>query len=138
MTRTSVRWPRCISKAGKGPANFFFNLTPVGTAAGPITLPYKGEDSAGRRHFSSQDFTPRYDLVPPCVVLQYQTNNPVDGTAVPLFSSDVYPAESTGETPFAMVVPIDLTGAIVVNQVGYLDCEPLACVGGTQAEKRAL
>jgi len=38
---------------------------------------------------------------------------------------------------FAMVCPIDLLGASVTISTGTLDCEPLACVGGTHAQKRA-
>jgi hypothetical protein len=38
--------------------------------------------------------------------------------------------------PFAMVCPIDLLGAALTTETGTLDCEPLACVGGTHAAKR--
>src|ERR1035437_1041279 len=34
FAKISARWPRCISNDGNGPVNFFFNLMPVGTAAG--------------------------------------------------------------------------------------------------------
>jgi len=117
-------------------ANLAAMSAPTGTGPGPITLPYKGTDSAGRRHHSSQ-LTPRYDLVPPQVVLQYQTNTTVNGLAAPGWYNDVYPPASTGQVPFAMVVPIDLSGASLTTMTGQLDCEALACVGGTQAGKRA-
>jgi hypothetical protein len=109
---------------------------PTTTAPGPVTLPYKGTDSAGRKHFNSE-LTPRYDLIPPQVVIQYQTNNTVNGLAAPSWFNDVYPPASTGQVPFALVVPIDLTGASFTTMTGQLDCEALACVGGTHAQKRA-
>ena len=122
-------------------ANIAGMSTPTGTGPGPITLPYKGADSAGRKHFSTHGFTPRYDLIPPQVVLQYQINNTFNGKSAPSFSFDVYPAVvnglQDGQMPFAMVCPIDLTGAATTTETGTLDCEPLACVGGTHAAKRA-
>jgi len=108
-----------------------------GATPGPITLPYKGADAAGRQHHSSKGFTPRYDLIPPQVVLQYQINNTYNGKAAPTWTNDVYPGGSTGQAPFALVCPIDLTGAAMTTETGTLDCEPLACVGGTHAAKRA-
>jgi hypothetical protein len=36
-----------------------------------------------------------------------------------------------------MVVPIDLTGVTATTMSGTLDCEPLACIGGTHPQKRA-
>lgn len=117
-------------------ANLAALAAPTGTGPGPITLPYKGTDRFGRTHFSSMDFTPRYDLVPLAVVLQYQTNNTIGGQSVPLYQTDAWPVNSTGQTPFALVAPIDLTGAVIVSQSAHLDCEALACVGGTQASKR--
>lgn len=122
-------------------ANIAAMSTPTGTGPGPITLPYKGTDSAGRKHYSSRGFTPRYDLIPPQVVLQYQINNTVNGKPAPSWQNDVYPAtvggSSSGQMPFALVCPIDLTGASITTETGQLDCEPLACVGGTHAAKRA-
>jgi len=122
-------------------ANLAALSAPTGTGPGPITLPYKGADGTGRRHFSSKGFTPRYDLVPPQVVLQYQINNTYNGKPAPIWTNDVYPAtvggSSIGQMPFAMVCPIDLTGASVTSETGTLDREPLACVGGTHAQKRA-
>jgi hypothetical protein len=121
-------------------ANIAAMSTPSGTAPGPITLPYKGVDATGRCHFSTHSFTPRYDLIPPQVVLQYQINNTYNGKPAPIWTNDVYPAtvggSSIGQMPFAMVCPIDLTGASVTSETGTLDCEPLACVGGTHAQKR--
>lgn len=114
---------------------------PTETGPGPITLPYRGSDAAGRRHFSSKGFTPRYDLVVPQVVLQYQTNNTVDGKQAPSFANDVYPASvggvTGGQLPFAMVCPIDLAGTSSTTEFASLDCEPVACVGGSHADKRA-
>ena len=122
-------------------ANLAAMTTPVGTGPGPVTLPYRGVDAAGRRHFSSKSFTPRYDLIPPQVVLQYQIANTVNGKPAPTWTNDVYPlnADGTndGQMPFAMVCPIDLTGAALTTETGTLDCEPLACVGGTHTQKRA-
>ena len=117
-------------------ANIAAMTPPTTTAPGPVTLPYKSTDSAGRTHFTSE-LTPRYDLVPPQVVIQYQTNNTVNGKAAPSWNNDVYPAGSTGQVPFAMVVPIDLTGSSSTTMTAQLDCETLACVGGTHAQKRA-
>ena len=57
--------------------------------------------------------------------------------AAPAWSADVYPPGSTGQLPFALVAPIDLTGASVTTETGQLDCEALACIGGTHAQKRA-
>ena len=122
-------------------ANLAALSTPSGTGPGPITLPYKGTDSAGRSHFSTRGYTPRYDLVIPQVVLQYQINNTIDGKSAPMFTDDVYPAtvggSTDGQMPFAMVCPIDLTGSTMVTETGTLDCEPVACIGGTHAAKRA-
>jgi hypothetical protein len=106
-------------------ANLAALSAPSGTAPGPITLPYKGVDSAGRCHFSSKGFTPRYDLIPPQVVLQYQINTTVNGQAAPSFTTDAYPSGSTGQTPFAMVCPIDLSGASLTTEIGTLDCQAL-------------
>jgi hypothetical protein len=71
------------------------------------------------------------------VVIQYQKNNTVNGKPAPVWTSDVYPPGSNGQTPFAMVVPIDLAGASITISTGQLDCEPLACVGAAHADKRA-
>ncbi|HSY18247.1 MAG TPA: hypothetical protein VK815_07940, partial [Candidatus Acidoferrales bacterium] len=109
---------------------------PAGSAPGPITLPWRASDAKGRRHFTSE-LTPRHDLVPPQVVLQYMISNTLNGQPAPTWFNDVYPAGSTGQMPFAMVVPIDLTGAATTTQTAQLDCEPLACIGGTHAAKRA-
>ncbi len=117
-------------------ANIAAMSAPTGTAAGPITLPYKGTDAAGRKHLSSE-LTPRYDLIPPQVVIQYQTANTIDGKSAPGYANDVYPGGSDGKAAFAMVVPIDLSGFSASTMTGQLDCETLACVGGTQASKRA-
>ena len=95
---------------------------PTATGPGPITLPYRGTDAAGRLHVST-DLTPRYDLVPASVVCQYQINNTVNGKAAPSFTNDVYPALSTGKEPFAMVVPIDLSGQVTTITTAELDCE---------------
>jgi hypothetical protein len=117
-------------------ANLAALAAPATTAPGPITLPFRGKDAAGRSHFST-DLTPRYDLVPPQVVLQYQINNTINGKPAPTFTNDVYPAGSNGQEPFALVCPIDLTGATITTATATLDCEPLACIGGTHAQKRA-
>ena len=105
-------------------ANLAAMSAPTGTGPGPLSLVYRGADSAGRKHFSS-DLTPRYDLIPSQVVLQYQINNTVNGKPAPSWEYDVYPGGSTGETPFAMVCPIDLTGTSKTVTTGQLDCEPL-------------
>lgn len=106
-------------------ANIAALSTPTGTGPGPITLPYKGVDSAGRRHFSTKGFTPRYDLIPPQVVLQYQINNTYNGKPAPGWVNDAYPSASTGQAPFAMVCPIDLLGASATSETGQLDCQAL-------------
>jgi hypothetical protein len=59
------------------------------------------------------------------VVLQYQINNTYNGKSAPIWTNDVYPGGSTGQAPFALVCPIDLTGAAVTSETGTLDCEPL-------------
>jgi len=106
-------------------ANLAAMSPPNGTGPGPITLPYKGRDSAGRVHYSTKGFTPRYDLIPPQVVLQYQINNVLNGKPAPVWTNDVYPGGSTGQMPFALVCPIDLTGANGTVTTGQLDCQPL-------------
>ena len=110
-------------------ANLAALSTPTGTGPGPITLPYKGGDSAGRQHFSTRGFRPCYDLVPPQVVLQYQINNTYNGKPAPSWTNDVYPStvggSSNGQMPFALVCPIDLLGAAITAETGTLDCEPL-------------
>ena len=63
-------------------ANLAALSTPTGTGPGPITLPYKGTDSAGRSHLNT-DLIPRYDLVPPVVCIQYQTNTTTNGLHAP-------------------------------------------------------
>jgi len=108
-------------------ANIAGMVSPSTTAPGPITLPYKGIDAAGRTHHSSKSFTPCYDVIPPQVVLQYQINNTYNGKPAPAWTNDVYPANSTGLMPFAMVCPIDLTGAGATVKTGTLDCQPLMC-----------
>lgn len=105
-------------------ANIAALTAPTTTAPGPITLPWRGTDSKGRKHFTS-DLTPRYDLIPPQVVIQYQINNTLNGKSAPTWSNDVYPAGSTGQVPFGMVVPVDLTGASFTTVSGTLDCEAL-------------
>ncbi len=109
---------------------------PTTTAPGPITLPFRGVDSLRRSHFSTE-FVPRYDLIPSQVVLQYLINETLNGKPYPQWTEDVYPPASTGQAPFALVVPIDLTGASITQEQGTLDCEALACIGGSQATKRA-
>ena len=109
---------------------------PTTTAAGPITLPYEGADAYGRRHLGSE-LTPRYDLVPPQVVIQYQIANTIDGRSAPGYLNDVYPPGSDGKVAFGMVVPIDLSGYSATTMSGQLDGEAMECVGGTQASKRA-
>ena len=110
-------------------ANLAALTTPVGTGPGPITLPYKGRDPAGRAHYSTHGFTPRPDLIPPQVVLQYQINNTRSGKPAPAWTNDVYPASvgggADGQMPFALVCPIDLLGANVTTETGTLDCQPL-------------
>ena len=110
-------------------ANIAAMSAPAGTGPGPITLPYKGADATGRCHFSTKGFTPRYDLIPPQVVLQYQINDTVNGKPAPIWTNDVYPASvsgsSDGQMPFAMVCPIDLTGAAVTTESGTLDVQSL-------------
>ncbi len=110
-------------------ANLAALPAPTATAPGPITLIYKGTDSAGRRHFSTQSFTPRYDLIPPQVVIQYQINNTFNGKSSPTFTNDVWPlsvnGNSDGQMPFAQVCPMDLTGAAITTQTGTLDSQPL-------------
>jgi hypothetical protein len=112
-------------------ANLAAMSAPAGTAPGPITLVYRGKDATGRVHHSSQGFVPRYDLVIPQVVLQYQIANTINGKAAPTWTNDVYPAtvggSADGQMPFALVCPIDLTGANEVVETGTLDCEPLMC-----------
>ena len=111
-------------------ANLAAMSSPAGTGPGPVTLPYKGVDALGRRHYSSHGFTPRYDLIPPQVVLQYLINNTYNGKSAPSWTNDVYPptvnGSADGQMPFAMVCPIDLTGAAVTSETGTLDCQPLA------------
>ena len=110
-------------------ANLAALASPAGTGPGPITLPYKGTDAGGRQHFSSKSFTPRFDLIPPQVVLQYQINNTFNGKSAPSWTNDVYPAvvggNSDGQMPFAVVCPIDLTGNAITTETGTLDCQPL-------------
>jgi hypothetical protein len=122
-------------------SNIAAMATPAGTGPGPVTLPYEGVDALGRQHHSSHGFTPRYDLIPPQVVLQYQINNTYNGKPAPSWTNDVWPpsvgGSADGQMPFALVCPIDLTGAAVTSETGTLDCEPLACVGGSHAAKRA-
>lgn len=109
---------------------------PTTTAPGPVTLPWRGADALGRVHFSTE-LTPRYDLIPTAVLVQYQINDQVDGRNSPSWVTDAHPPGASGKTPFALVVPVDLTGATVTTVQAQLDCEPVACIGGTHAEKRA-
>ncbi len=119
-------------------ANLAAMSVPTGTGPGPITLPYKGADALGRLHHSSKGFTPRYDLLPPQVVLQYQINNTYNGKPAPAWTNDVYPAtvggQSDGRMPFAMVCPIDLLGASETSETGTLDCEPLMVTAAQTGE----
>src|ERR1017187_407927 len=55
-------------------ANIAAMSAPTGTGPGPITLPYRGTDAAGRQHESSDNFEPRWDLCHAQVVLQYLIN----------------------------------------------------------------
>lgn len=109
---------------------------PTTTAPGPIILAWRGKDAQGRSHFNTE-LRPRYDLIPPQVVLQYQQNNTVNGANAPAFATDAYPALSDGKTPFAMVVPIDLTGNAFTQLTGRLDCETVVATASTHAAKRA-
>jgi hypothetical protein len=70
------------------------------------TMPY----ADGVMHFTSE-IIPRFDLVPPAVVLQYQKTSNVGGSTYNDFGYDAYPPGSTGLVPRSMVVPIDLRGA---------------------------
>lgn len=117
-------------------ANIAAMTAPTTTAAGPITLVYKGTDAGGRRH-ESTELTPRYDLIPPVVCIEYQSNSTINGQSAPTWTTDIYPTGVSTIQPFALVAPVDLTGYSESVIDGTLDCEALACVGGTQASKRA-
>lgn len=66
----------------------------------------------GAEH-STTEIVPRYDLVAPAVVIQYQKTSTVSGVTYEDFGTDAYPLLSTGRGVRQMVVPIDLRGANV-------------------------
>ena len=83
-------------------------------SAGTVTLPYSGTDANGRMHKSS-DLKDHPDLVPSQVVIQYQQTNTTNGKNTIYWTSDVYPALSTGAAVQALVVPIDITGPAITT-----------------------
>jgi len=71
-----------------------------------VSLPY----GDGIKHTTSQ-ITPRYDLQPPSVVLQYQKISTTDSGSLADNGVDAYPLGSDGRAVGSMVVAIDLRGA---------------------------
>jgi hypothetical protein len=96
-------------------------------ALAALNLPF----ADGVRHVSSE-IVPRFDLVASQVVLQYQRTDTIAGQPVNNFSVDAYPLLSTGLALRALVVPIDLRGAVASEisvQVSSVAI-PTSVVGG--------
>ena len=74
-----------------------------------VTLPFASTDGSGRVHKSSH-ITPRSDLVPSQVVLQYRQPNTMNGQTYSAFAVDAYPPGSSGLAIGALAIPIDLLG----------------------------
>jgi hypothetical protein len=96
----------------------------------------------GTNH-KSLDLQRRDDLVPSAVLIGYRITNTVGGTQVVDYALDKWGshgynnASDPNNGPGVIVQTLDLQGFSETFATGTLDCEPLACIGGTQAQKRA-
>jgi len=85
----------------------------------------------------------RNDLLVNSVRILYRIKNTSGGSPVINFSVDKWGphgSNSASDPDYGLRVVnelVDLQGYARTECVGHLDCEPLACVGGTQAIKRA-
>ena len=85
----------------------------------------------------------RDDLVARAVVITYRITNTVNGKQVVDYAIDKWGAHgaNSASDPSAglrvLSETIDLQGYTVTTTTAQMDCEPLACRGGTNASKRA-
>ncbi len=94
---------------------------------GSITLPYNTSDLAGTRRHETLSIKDRPDLQAPSIILQYQTNNTVDGESFTAFSADSYGTDSTGFSLRDIVAPLDMRGSKITYLAGQLTaaaCNP--------------
>ena len=103
----------------------------------PVALPlFNGIDH------KSLNIKRRDDLKARAVVISYRITNTVNGSQVIDFKVDKWGpngANNTGDPSAGLRVlseTIDLQGYNVTSTTATMDCEPLACIGGTNATKR--
>lgn len=66
--------------------------------------------AVGAKPLSEFEVTPRYDLVPPCVVLKYQVTDEIDGVPRLSIRIDKWPATATGDELGAFKATVNLIG----------------------------
>jgi hypothetical protein len=67
----------------------------------------------------------RHDLVPSAVVVNYERTDTLDGTPLPFYSRDAYPAGNDGTSENCLTTTVKLFGAEVVHVRGYLETLPI-------------
>jgi hypothetical protein len=103
-----------------------------------VTLPFADGTS-----MKSLTLRRRDDLAARAVVITYRITNTVSGAKVIDYATDKWGpngANSASDPSTGLRVladTVDLQGYSVTTVSGHLDCEPLACSGGTTAAKRA-
>jgi len=84
----------------------------------------------------------RDDLVPAAIVIGYRITNTVGGTTGIDYAIDKYGPHGSnsgsdpGAGPGVVVLILDLQGFSISFATGSLNCEPLACIGGSHATRR--
>jgi hypothetical protein len=89
------------------------------------------------------DIQRRDDLVPAAVLVGYRITASSNGSQVVDYVIDKWGPNGYNSPldpsagPGVLIYTLDLTGSNVNYTTASMDCEPLACIGGTQATKRA-
>jgi hypothetical protein len=85
----------------------------------------------------------RDDLIPVSVVVGYRITNTVGGNTAIDYVIDKWGAHGSNsgadpsQGPGVVIQIMDLQGFSISFATGQLDCEPLACIGGSHAARRA-
>jgi hypothetical protein len=82
------------------------------------------------------ELQPREDLQIPGVVIYYLHSAVVDGQSYSQVTEDIYPPETTGREPKALVAAINLEGSTATYIQGRIECETIEA-GSSNAETRA-
>ena len=91
----------------------------------------------------SIDLQRRDDLIPSSVIIGYRITNTSGGSTFVDYAIDKYGPNGSNNIadpdrgPGVIVQILDLQGFNISFATGHLDCEPLACIGGTHKQRRA-